>query len=157
MSSVDRGTELGILLFVASRRLEEVAYDAAVAAGATITLAQSRLLARIAPGGSRITELAAQSRVTKQTAAHLVDQLAASGHVERVPDPRDGRARLVRLTEPALAMVPEADSAVRTELRRWRDHLGDARMGELLASLREVAELADPWRAADGEGRPHGG
>src|ERR671920_964421 len=91
--------ELGTLLFVANRALEQRAFDAVVAAGITdITLAQARVAARIGPQGTRISELAEQARVTKQSAAFLVEQLEAAGYVERVPDPRDGRARLVRLT-----------------------------------------------------------
>jgi DNA-binding MarR family transcriptional regulator len=91
--------ELGILLFVANRALEKRAFDAVVAAGITdITLAQARIAARIAPDGSRVSDLAEQARVSKQSAASLVEQLEKAGYVERVPDPTDGRARLVRLT-----------------------------------------------------------
>src|SRR3712207_7906601 len=59
-----------------------------------ITTAQGRIAARISPGGTRLTALAAQALVTKQTANHLVDQLEQAGYVRRVPDPTDGRARL---------------------------------------------------------------
>lgn len=65
------GSELGVALFVASRALEERAYRAAVdAGGVDITVAQSRLLARVGPAGTRLVELAAQARVSKQTAGH---------------------------------------------------------------------------------------
>ena len=91
--------ELGVLLFVANRALEQRAFDAVVAAGITdITLAQARVAARIGPDGSRVSDLAAQARITKQSAAFLIEQLEAAGYVQRVPDPTDGRARLVRLT-----------------------------------------------------------
>src|SRR5919112_6440625 len=91
--------ELGILLFVANRALEHRAFDAVIAAGITdITLAQARIAARIGPHGTRVSDLAEQARVTKQSAGFLVDQLETAGYVERVPDPADGRARLVRLT-----------------------------------------------------------
>ena len=70
--------ELGILLFVANRALEQRAFDAVVADGITdITLSQARVAARIAPDGSRVSDLAAQARVTKQSAAFLVEQLEA--------------------------------------------------------------------------------
>src|ERR1700710_2491248 len=97
---------LGILLFVAYRALEQRAHDALVAAGITdITLAQARIAARIGPHGTRVSELAEQARVTKQTAGFLVEQLEAAGYVERVPDPADRRARLVRLTARADRVV----------------------------------------------------
>jgi DNA-binding MarR family transcriptional regulator len=103
--------ELGLLLFVANRALEQRAFDAVAAAGITdITLAQARIAARIAPDGSRVSDLAEQARVTKQSAAALVEQLEKAEYVERVPDPTDGRARLVRLT-PRLQRVAEVADA----------------------------------------------
>src|SRR3954454_3914345 len=92
----------GLLLFYPYRALESRVLEALAAAGFEISLAQARLLQRVADGGSRLTDLAAQAQVTKQTAGELVDQLEKRGYVERVPDPRDGRARLVRLARRGL-------------------------------------------------------
>src|SRR4051812_11894399 len=49
-------------------------------------------------GGTRVTELAARAQVTKQSMAELVLHLERHGYVERVPDPSDRRAKLVRAT-----------------------------------------------------------
>src|SRR5579885_1601175 len=49
--------------------------------------------------GSRLTYLADHATITAQAMGELVDHLARHGYVERVPDPSDGRAKLVRLTE----------------------------------------------------------
>jgi DNA-binding MarR family transcriptional regulator len=46
----------------------------------------------------RITELAAEERVTQPAITLLVNRLAERGWVEREPDPTDRRAVLVRLT-----------------------------------------------------------
>jgi len=111
---------LGVLLFIANRALEQRAHDAVVAAGITdITLAQARIAARIGPGGTRVSDLAAQARVTKQSAAFLVEQLEATGYVERIPDPADGRARLVRLTARADRVVSTANAEVERVLNEW--------------------------------------
>lgn len=138
--------ELGVALFVAHRHLEERAYQAAVSAGADdITPAQARVLARVGPSGSRLTDLAAQARVTKQTAGHLVDQLAKAGYVTRTRDPDDGRARLVQLTAKAHALVPAANAEVERVFEEWREHLGERRMRQLHDSLILLRELTDPW------------
>jgi DNA-binding MarR family transcriptional regulator len=138
--------ELGILLFVANRALEERAFDAVLAAGVTdITVAQARVAARIGPDGTRVSELAAQARVTKQSAAFLVEQLEAAGYVERVPDPADGRARLVRLTARADKVVRAANEEVERVLAEWADHVGADRLGQLYEVLRDLRELTDPW------------
>ena len=148
MTSSRQRLELGILLFVANRALEQRAFDAVVAAGITdITLAQARIAARIAPGGSRVSSLAEQARVTKQTAAFLVEQLEKAGYVERVPDPSDGRARLVRLTDRARPMIEAADAEVSRVLGEWADHVGEERLRQVHETLRDLREITDPWRS----------
>ena len=120
---------LGILLFVAYRALEQRAHDAVVAAGISdITLAQARVAARISPSGSRVADLAQQARVTKQSAGFLVEQLEANGYVERVADPSDRRARLVRLTPQADKVVSVANAEVDRALAEWEIHVGTDRL-----------------------------
>lgn len=58
--------------------------------------AHTRLFPHIDLGGTRLVDLAARLGVTKQAAAPLVDELVAMGVLERVADPTDGRARLLR-------------------------------------------------------------
>ena len=138
--------DLGILLFVANRALEQRAFDAVVAAGITdITLAQARIAARIAPNGSRVSDLAEQARVTKQSAASLVEQLEKAGYVERVPDPSDGRARLVRLTPRLQRVVEVANAEVARVLGEWADHVGEGRLQQLHEILSDLREITDPW------------
>ncbi len=148
MVPIDRQEpNLGVLLFVAYRALEQRAHDAVIKAGVTdITLAQARIAARIGPHGTRISELADQARVTKQSAGFLVEQLEAAGYVERVPDPTDGRARLVRLTARADRVVTAADTEVEQVLREWTEHVGADRLREVYETLLDLRELTDPWR-----------
>src|SRR5438045_448708 len=53
----------------------------------------------IEPEGSRLTELAERAHMTKQSVGEVASELEARGYVERVPDPSDGRAKIIRLTE----------------------------------------------------------
>ena len=134
------------MLFVANRALEQRAFDAVVAAGITdITLAQARVAARISSHGSRVSDLAEQARVTKQSAAFLVEQLETAGYVERVPDPTDGRARLVRLTTRAGRLARAADAEVQRVLEEWADHVGEERLRQMHETLRDLREITDPW------------
>ena len=48
--------------------------------------------------GTRVSVLAERAQMTKQSMAELVAHLEAHGYVERVPDPSDRRAKLVRAT-----------------------------------------------------------
>lgn len=138
---------LGILLYVAYRALEQRAHDAVAAAGISdITLAQARIAARIGPHGTRVSELAEQARVTKQSAGFLVEQLESAGYVERVPDSSDRRARLVRLTARADRVVAAANAEVERVLAEWADHVGADRLQQMHKTLLDLRAITDPWR-----------
>jgi DNA-binding MarR family transcriptional regulator len=90
----------------------------------------------IDPEGSRLTDLAERSGYTKQAVGEVVVDLEGLGYVERTPDPADGRAKIIRLTERgrealAAAMIIFADIE-----REWAERVGEARM----ATVREVLE-----------------
>lgn len=133
-------------MYVAARSLEARAYDALVAAGAAdVTPTQARLMAQVDPDGSRLVTLAARARITKQSASFLVDQLERAGYVERVPDPDDGRAKLVRLTPRAREVGAAADAVVADALGEWEEHLGSPRMRALEETMRLLRQVTDPW------------
>jgi DNA-binding MarR family transcriptional regulator len=48
--------------------------------------------------GIRLTRLADKSRMTPQALGELVDDLVELGYLRRVPDPTDGRAKLIVFT-----------------------------------------------------------
>lgn len=140
-----RELNTGLLLFIPYRALEQRVFAALRDAGFDITTAQLKLIQRIGANGTRLTDLAEQAQVTKQTAGFLVDQLEKGGWVERVPDPTDGRARLVRLTERARAAVPVAEATVREVEAEWAAHLGARRMAQLRDALADLREITDPY------------
>jgi DNA-binding MarR family transcriptional regulator len=141
---------LGLLMFIAARDVETRVVAAMRRAGIDdITLAQARVAARIGPNGTRLTVLAEQAQVTKQTATAIVDRLEAAGYVERVRDPTDGRARLVRLTGKAAALLPVARAEEAQIEREWEAHLGPRRMRELREALVLLREITDPYRDDD--------
>src|ERR1700734_863905 len=93
-------TDLGVALFIPYRYMEDRIFRAIQDAGFDDwTLAQARVFQRIAAGGSRLTDLADQAQMSKQSAGVLVDQLEHLGYVRRAPDPTDGRARLIVIEE----------------------------------------------------------
>jgi len=135
----------GLLLFIPYRAMEQRIFAALAAAGHDITPAQARVFQRIAPGGSRTTDLAEQAGVTKQTAGFLVEQLERQGYVERVPDPADGRARLVRVAPRGVESVAYSAKVIAEIEAEWRAHLGDERMARLRSDLAALREITDPW------------
>ncbi|MEE3852699.1 MarR family transcriptional regulator [Gordonia sp. LSe1-13] len=137
----------GVLMFIAHRATEQRVMTRMAEVGATdITLAQARLLQRLAPEPMRLTDLAEQAGVTKQTAGGLVDQLEAAGYLRRVPDPSDGRARLVTLSERAVELCALAAREVEVVESEWREYLGASRFDDMRAALISLREITDPYR-----------
>jgi DNA-binding MarR family transcriptional regulator len=136
---------IGLLLFIPYRSLENRVFEALKAAGYGITPAQMKIVQRIGPQGTRLTELAEQAQVTKQTAGFLVDQLEKAGWVERVPDPTDQRARLVRISARGKAATPIANGVVAEVEAEWTEYLGKQRMEQLRRTLTKLREITDPY------------
>ena len=134
-----------VLMFIAVRHVETRVIDGVREAGHDMTLAQARLAARIGEHGTRLTDLAEQAQVTKQSAGFLVDQLEGAGYVERVPDPADARARLVRFTDKGREVVAAARKVERQVLREWQRHLGPERFAALRDALTALREITDPY------------
>lgn len=65
--------------------------------------AHTPVVVNLPPGGVRLTDLANAAGISKQAMAELVHDLEIYGYVERVPDPTDGRAKLLVTTERARA------------------------------------------------------
>lgn len=137
---------LGVLLFIPFRAMESRVLEALAEHGyGDMTLAQARVFQRIDPDGTRLTELAEAAQVAKQTAGFLVDQLAATGYVRRVPDPSDRRARLVTLAARGRKACAVAADAVATVEQEWAEHLGARRTEQLRAALESLRDVTDPF------------
>jgi DNA-binding MarR family transcriptional regulator len=104
------------------------------------------LFENIDPEGTRVTVLAARAGITHQAMAQLANELEERGIVERVPDPSDGRARLVRLTDEGRERVRAALDQIAAIEDKWRKRWrraglqGDPRAA-LEAALREEDAL----------------
>jgi DNA-binding MarR family transcriptional regulator len=132
-------------MFVSYRAMDERVRLAMREAGYDVTVAQSRLAQRIAEEGTRLTELADRAQVTKQTASLLVAALEREGLVERVPDPADGRARLIRLSARGQEAAERAKEIVLGVEREWTEHLGPELSERLREGLVRLREVTDPY------------
>ena len=90
--------------------------------------------------GTRASDLAARAQMTKQSMGELVAHLEAHGYVERVPDPGDGRAKLVRPTASGQAVYPLAVQAIAEVEARWAERIGEPKLRRLRALLEELSD-----------------
>jgi DNA-binding MarR family transcriptional regulator len=116
--------------------------------------------------GIAVSRLAELARVRKQSMAQAVDQLERTGYVERRPNPRDHRSRLVFLTPRGAGVPPVTHAAAERVAERWAELIGPAEFEALRAALlRLLTALRDqqypapqpvslpPERVPDGQPR----
>src|SRR5215217_1165432 len=75
--------------------------------------------------GTRVSVLAERAQITKQSMAELVAHLERHGYVERVSDPADRRAKLVRATRRGAEVYAIARDVVAEIEAQWTEWLGE--------------------------------
>lgn len=137
---------VGQLLVQLTRLFQNELFAGLVAAGLTdARVPHTHVTAYIKADGSRLTELAAQARMTLSAMSELVDDLQRLGIVERRPDPRDGRAKLICLTDAGWAAMRAARGVIAGIEADWAQRVGAERfeataqvLDELLRDLSAV-------------------
>ena len=110
------------------------------AAGYPQRRAHSTLFAHIdVERGSRLTELAARSSVTPQAMSDVVNDLVRLGYLERRPDPDDGRAKRIFLTDRGLGAINEGRHVIARIETRLLEVLGEDALGELRRTLATIS------------------
>ena len=131
-----RHANVGRLLNNAIRRFEERVLELMGAAGyAQTRMAHVNLTRNLDVAGTRLTELARRAAMSKQAMGELVEQCEVLGLVARLPDPSDGRARIIRFTPAGLDWLDAFREAVDDAEREMRRELGAATMDVLLKAL----------------------
>ena len=96
----------------------------------------------VGPDGITVSKLARLGGVRKQTMAQAVEQLEQMGYVERRPNPRDRRSRLVFLTERGESVKPVTHATAERVEKRWAQLTSpeelEAVRGSLLHLLNEL-------------------
>jgi DNA-binding MarR family transcriptional regulator len=100
---------------------------------------QASALLLIERSGTRLSDLAQEAGISKQAMMQVLDELESIGAVRRTQDPKDARAKIVKLTARGLRQRAETRRAVGAMETRIRRHLGDRRYEALRAMLAELA------------------
>jgi DNA-binding MarR family transcriptional regulator len=138
---------LGALLRIVYRALMDGFEPAMAAAGYTdVRLSHTPVLQPLSlqREGMRASELAALAGMTKPSMGYLIEYLEQRGYVERVADPSDKRAQLVRLTPRGWQMSQTGRKIVQQAEAQWVDLVGQKAVEELRQCLQKlVAAFGD--------------
>ena len=139
MSTSEKRLPVGQLLGLMLRRFRADLYAWGQEAGYT-NLRQSHLqvFGNIDGTGTRLTDLAARAGMTRPSMLELVDELERAGYLERRPDERDGRAKLICLTRDGRRVVAQALRAVRDIERIYAEEVGPERFEAACWTFQEL-------------------
>lgn len=94
--------------------------------------------------GSRLSELAGSAGLSLSAMAELVDDLEALGYVTRRPDPADGRAKLIRLTEQGWGAIAAGRAIIERIETSWATAVGHERFETLCSTMQDLLDALDP-------------
>ena len=90
--------------------------------------------------GVRLTDLAARAQLSLATTSELVSQLQQLGYLERRPDPRDGRAKLIFPTRRGRQVLDNAGDRVAEIEQHWRELLGADRFDAMCRTMQDLLD-----------------
>ena len=139
LSGAERPANLVVLLREAYVALNDVVFTRLAERGhGAVRPAHGAVFQYLDDTGTTVSTLAERARMTKQAMAELVRHLEAHDYVVRVPDPDDGRAKLVLPTERGRDVVAVAQALAPALEERLAGLLGAERTQALRADLDAV-------------------
>lgn len=103
-----------------------------------------QIFGNIRVGGVRLTELAERAQLSLAATSGLVNDLAAMGYVTRRPDPVDGRAKLIELTERGRGLMAVAGDRVADMERRWSELVGRKDFAQMTLTMQRLLDELNP-------------
>jgi DNA-binding MarR family transcriptional regulator len=88
--------------------------------------------------GSRLTDLAERANMTKQSVGEVTSDLAQLGYLERIADPDDGRAKIIRLTAQGRDAYSVGRRLIDEVEQEWATRYGEERIAVLRDALEAV-------------------
>ena len=138
MADDSQPERLGLRYLTLAYRVRKVVDKHMIASG--LSLARWKVLEILQGTGSiRQKALAQELGFAERSVTQAVESLAADGLVERMPDPADGRAKLVTLTDEGAAALAAGTKAGAQVLQRIFGTLDP----QQLASLDELLRVID--------------
>ncbi|GAA4080248.1 MarR family winged helix-turn-helix transcriptional regulator [Nocardioides kongjuensis] len=111
---------------------------------AEVAPSHNAVFATLPPEGARAADMAARAGITRQSMGEVVRDMVRLGMLEMVPDPTDGRAKLVTYTDYGRQVAQAGMDHINALDRMFRDELGEAEYEAARRVLARVRELLTP-------------
>jgi DNA-binding MarR family transcriptional regulator len=105
--------------------------------------AHTQVFENLDPDGTRLTTLAERAQMSHQAMGEMVDALVRHGYLERVPDPADRRARLIRRTARGDDELAHAIGRLHLLYDRWQGELDGITVAQVVAALETFIEICE--------------
>lgn len=136
-----------LLVWLLREFRRELSAPAAAAGYGDIRDPHLQIFGAIGVGGVRLTEVAARAQLSLAAASELVNDLQALGYLEREPDPRDGRAKLIGLTGRGRGLMTHAGDQVATIEAHWAQSVGASAFAEMCTTMQRLLDEINPGEA----------
>ena len=147
VKSLDENSELALIDHVGWRlwrlaRQWKAEFDAEMVALGYGFMVEARgaVVGHLRPGGLSQSALTVAMGISKQAVQQLVDELVAEGVVERVPDPEDGRGKIVRLRARGISAIADGNVVKLQIEARYARRIGVERLAALNEALDDLWE-----------------
>jgi DNA-binding MarR family transcriptional regulator len=138
----DRRDFVALLFGAANAHVAELSARMEAAGFGDVRGAHGCVFGNLRPEGMRLTALAQLAGMTKQAVGEAVTDLERLDYAERVADPSDRRAKIIRLTERGHEAQRAGFQIIADMESEWVERFGAERVDQLRAMLLELVAPA---------------
>lgn len=109
-----------------------------------IQASHNAVYATLPPEGARSADMAQRAGITRQSMGEIIREMVALGHLEMVPDPTDGRAKIVKWSEHGKRVASDGFDHIVELDRLFRERFGDADVDTTYRVMLGIMEMLSP-------------
>ena len=96
------------------------------------------VMAQAGFGNTRLSDIAAMNGTTKQAISQTARELSDLGYIRLLPDPEDGRARIIVLTQRGSELIADSLQSIDVIRAQAAELIGDEKLATLEAIMGEL-------------------